>query len=83
MALSSRRYNRAREISRLGRRTFIDCLETLERYVDVNRFTAQQVADLLDAMYASGRYGYEQALDELGIGARKHEDTQACEHVSE
>ena len=74
MGISSRRYNRAREISRLGSRTFIDCLETLERYVDVNRFTAQQVADLLDAMYASGRYGYEQALGELGMGTRKRED---------
>lgn len=56
----------ARKLSELGRQTFVDCLDTLERYVDINQFTPQQISDLLDAMYASGRYGYDQAWREFG-----------------
>ena len=65
MGLTSRKYDRARAISELGPRTFDDCLDTLERYVDVNQFTARQISDLLDAMYASGRHGYDQCYREL------------------
>lgn len=66
MGLTSRKYDKAREISELGPKTFDDCLNTLEKYVDVNTLTAKQVADILDAMYASGRFGYDQAYKEFG-----------------
>nr|WP_314661753.1 hypothetical protein [uncultured Porphyromonas sp.] len=74
MALTSRKYDKARAISELGRQTFEDCLDTLERYVDTNQFTAQQIADLLDAMYASGRYGYDQAWREFGPRSKDNEE---------
>lgn len=72
--MKTRKYNKARAISELGSRTFTDCLETLERFVDTDKLTAKQVADILDAMYASGIWGYNQAFNEFGPKTSQSED---------
>ena len=72
--MKTRKYNKARQFSELGSKTFTDCLETLERFVDTDKLTAKQVADILDAMYASGIWGYNQAFSEFGPKTSQSED---------
>lgn len=62
--MTRRKYNaveRLAECSKYGC-TFGACLKTLEEHADLDKLTARQIAQILDAMYASSQYGYAAGL---------------------
>ena len=71
--ISTRKYNIIKKWAGLDERTFTEIFGFLERriYMDMDTYTAKQIADIMQLCYEQHNRGYDQCERENGINNDK------------
>ena len=71
--ISTRKYNIIKKMACLDERTFTEIFGFLERriYMDMDTYTAKQIADIMQLCYEQHNRGYDQCECENGINNDK------------
>ena len=71
--ISTRKYNIIKKMACLDERTFTEIFAFLERriYMDMDTYTAKQIADIMQLCYEQHNRGYDQCERENGINNDK------------
>ena len=71
--VSKRKYNIIKKMACLDERTFTEIFGFLERriYMDMDTYTAKQIADIMQLCYEQHNRGYDQCERENGINNDK------------
>ena len=65
--MTTRKYNMIKKCTYLDGRTFTEIFGYLENTINMDIFTAKQIADIMEICYAQSQYGYDKCAHENSI----------------
>lgn len=65
--MTTRKYNMIKKCTYFDGRTFTDIFIYLENILNLEKYTAKQIAEIMEICYAQSQYGYDKCAHENSI----------------